>query len=107
VKKRKTAREIADEVMTADEAKNFAKDPKLTDLENRAIKALQRTRNYLLEGLSDEEYKDIGDEGIEELAGDCHLERDGGDNEACHWFWSLTREEQDELTNRAFNRRKQ
>jgi hypothetical protein len=77
VKKRKTAREIADEVMTADEAKNFAKDPKLIDLENRAIKALQRTRNYLLEGLSDEEYKDVGEDGIEELAGDCFLEQYG------------------------------
>jgi hypothetical protein len=59
-----------------------------------------------MEEMTDQEIKDVGDEGIEELAGDCFLEQYGNDNGACHWFWSLTREEQDELTNRAFNRRK-
>lgn len=94
-------------VTTDEQARSMAKDPGFAEMEDRIVKALIRTRNYLASGVTEQEFRDIGGwKGCEDMASDCYLEMYGDDKGAAAFFDQLTEPERKRLIDRAFNRGK-
>ena len=74
------------------------------NMTDRIVTALQRTCNYLMQGVSEEEYKNIGDQGFYQMASDCYLEMYGDDAEATKVWYTLGHNIQEEILKKAFPR---